>query len=688
MTFEPHWRWVDRKGVQRVLTTEALCEALRAGVLGRDVPVWREGMSSFEPVARIAELEAWSRLAPASTPANVQPVGTAVAPTPETTKALQQMVTREKSKRTIPDRGRVPTPRPAAGSPPGPSETPTVPPPGRAKKTAMLGSPSGRAGAGRGVTPEIPRPPLPPSPVAPQAEAGRTNVAVPPPPMPPTKTSPAAMTIGAGVPAPPPPRELPDLTEDTPPATPIAITASGRRSSSPSQLKPEAPEPPANLPDPPAPPPAAEPPRDVPTVPPSRMEMTQPSTAMRAEFERAVAREKRMRILIPVAGAAAGVAAVVMLGLVIMLVVADDTPSASSPAAASASTVAPAAVESAAPAAAPDPPPPSKPATACLYRGPRKRLVIGASKDVPLEVWGARDERAVAVGFAARNLTALGFVLDPGTLSPQRSYSKKVGRAIHRVVPLRTGGSISFETNADDPSASVHNPLTVPTDPPLRLGTFKNALTIAAEGDAVPEILWQLPFDVPVEAMRTSAIPGKGFGLVFRAKDALWLGWVGENRKPAGDLHKIPGTGVKVGAPSIGWNGREALITFANLDRAGAAWNIRMARVPFGQASPPSFEWAVPQGGPGGAAIAPTVLGLDDGRWVVVWTEGKSGSRSVRVQTYDAEMLAVGDAFTVSRPGSNAGQGTAVVGSAGGAVLYLAVVGDQYEVWGAGIDCP
>ena len=417
------------------------------------------------------------------------------------------------------------------------------------------------------------------------------------------------------------------------------------------------------------------------------MDMTQPSSAMRAEFERQQARQKRMRILIPVVGAIGGIAAVIVLGLVIMVVVSNRTPPPTPTVAASASAEEPSSSEPVPDVPAVQPPP-SKPATACIYRGPRKRLVIGASKDVPVEVWGASDERALAVGFAARNLTALGFVLDPGTLSPQRSYSKKVGRPIQRVVPFRTSGTITFQTNAEESSASVHNPLTVPMDPPLQLGTFKNALTIGTEGDAVPEILWQLPFTGLVEAVRTTAIPGKGFGLVFRANDSLWLGWVDEERKPIGELHKIPGSGVKVGAPSIGWNGREALITFANLDSPKAPWNIRMARVPFAQAAPPSFEWAVPEGGPGGAAIAPTVRGLPDGRWIVVWTEGKSGSRSVRVQTYGTDMLAVGDAFTVSRPGSNAGQGTAVVGSSGGAVLYLAAIGNQYEVWGAGIDCP
>jgi hypothetical protein len=436
------------------------------------------------------------------------------------------------------------------------------------------------------------------------------------------------------------------------------------------------------MPNAPAQPPPA---RDVPTVPPSRMEMTQPSVAMRAEFERRVAQERRMRFLIPVVGVVVGIVAIVMLGLVIRAVVSSDEPVSAT---GSASASAPAASASVAPPEIEAAPPPSKPAVACVYRGPLKRLVVGASKDVPLEVWSASDEELVAVGFAARNQTGLGFVLDPKTVSPQRSFSKKVPVPLKRVVPVRSGKTIGFETDVDDPGASVRDTLTVATTPPVRLGTFKSSLTIGKEAEELPEILWQLPFKGRLEAMRAISVPTKGLGLVFREQSTLWLGWVDEAGKPIGELHKIPGTGAKVGTPSIGWNGREGLITFANLEAAKTPWSIRMARVRFGEPPQTSFEWAVPEGGPGGAAIAPNIRGMHDGRWLMVWTEGKSGSRSVRVQTYDSEMLAVGEAFTVSKPGSNAGQGMAVVGKNGGVVLYLGVIGTQYEVWGAGIECP
>jgi len=409
---------------------------------------------------------------------------------------------------------------------------------------------------------------------------------------------------------------------------------------------------------------------------------------MHADFENLKAKQKKMRLALIAGGAVGGLVMLVLLGLVIRMVLSHGEP-----ATAAASATASQGPSSSVASAPPVPPTaapaePGKPASACVYRGPRKRLVIGASKDVPIEVWSAPDERSIAVGFAAQNGTALGFVLDPKTVSPKRSYSKKPAPPIVRVVPVREDGRISFETNAENASASVHHPLTVPTEPPVRLGTFKNALTIGSDADSVPNILWSIPFDDEIEAVRSIPTGAKGFGLVFRAQDALWLGWVSHERKLVGTIHRIPDTGIKVGTPSIGWNGKQALIAFANLRKAKEPWTIRMARMNFGDTAKASFEWAVPEGGPGGAAIAPTVRGLADGRWIVVWTEGESGARRVRAQTYDRNMIAVGDPFDVSRSSANAGQGMAVVGKDGGAVFYLSIVGNQYEVWGAGIACP
>ncbi len=674
MVSETRWRWVDRKGVQRALSLDALKETLRSGAMGRDVPVWREGMEAFEPAGRVPELAGACVHAPATTPGHAVPAGEVIQPTSASLEALRHMVQKEKQQRGL------------ATAEPDRRETPTVPPPGKTKKTVALGS----------VAPGAK--PLPPSPMT----SGPMRAVNPPPPVRPPSVVPVPPRPPSAAPIAPPPK-LPigvspaavtclemqtpgpgqDGRVDTPPATPIAIHASGRRASTP--VPPESPGVPVPaIPPPPAVP--AEQSRNVRTVPPSRLDQTMPSAAMRAEFERQARRRRILRIAVPIASVLGVVVVVGLVGLVV-LVMRKNAPE--PVAATSASAAVPDISASASASAAPqEPVQPAAPAQACTSRDVRKRLVVGASKDVPLEVWSHPDERLVAVGFAARNQTALGFALDPRTLSPERSFTKQVASTLTRVVPHRSGATIGFETDEDGPTATVRNTLTVATDPPRKLGTFKGSLTISLASDPVPEILWKLPFQDPLEAMRAVAVPGKGMAVVFRVKTGLWMGWIGEDQKPIGELHKLPGTGEKVGTPALGWNGRHVLVTFADLQSAESAWTVRVASVAFGEAVPETSAWTLPDGGSGPPAISPAPLGLPDGRWVLVWTEGPSGSRSVRVQTLDADMNLVGKAFSVSKAGDNAGQGLAAVGKQGGVVVYLTSLGQFYEVWGAGIDCP
>jgi len=426
---------------------------------------------------------------------------------------------------------------------------------------------------------------------------------------------------------------------------------------------------------------------------PSHFDQTMPSNVMRAEFERLAQRRRLLRILF------ASLSAIVLL-IGVLALIALRTRNSKLPQPETAPTTAlsvesipdAAPAQSAVPLAASTTPEPSvspseKSEKACKFQGIRKRLVVGASKDIPMEVWSDPSERLVAVGFASRNHTALGFVLDPKTLTPERSFTKQASLHLTRVVPLNAQGTITFETDEQAPAAAVLNPLTVACSPPARLGTFKGSLTIRRASDTIPEILWKLPFGDTLEAMRALPIPGKGIAVVFRANHELWLGWISEDHKAVGDLQKIQGVGEKTGTPSLGWNGRRVLVAFADLPSDQAPWAVRVAEAAFGDtnitSSPLKFnveKQEVPR-------ISPAVLGLADGRWVLVFTEGSAGSRSVRLQTFDSDLQPLEEPCAISKTGDNAGQGLATVGKTGGVVVYLTSIGPFYEVWAAGIDC-
>lgn len=325
---------------------------------------------------------------------------------------------------------------------------------------------------------------------------------------------------------------------------------------------------------------------------------------------------------------------------------------------------------------------------ACKPTDVRKRLVVGASKDVPLETWSNEEALQFAIGFAGLNNTGIGFVLDPMTLDTKRSFTKRAPEPIIRVVPVKVGDVVDFELDTSGPSSPVGQRLTVANNKQLlRLGTFKNSLTISTDKDALPSVLWRLPGNKELEVMRAIPVGERGLALVFRSDAALWMGWVDGDNKPVGQLEKVAGTGVRVGTPFLAYNGSKVLLTFADQAVKSGAWGIRTVMVGYGEALPSSQAWQVPSGGPEGDVISPTSLGLRDGRWVMVWTQGNAGSRVVRVQTLSGDLAPIGEAFVVSRQGSNAGQGLATLSSKGGAVVYLSLNGTTYEVWGAGMRC-
>jgi len=78
---------------------------------------------------------------------------------------------------------------------------------------------------------------------------------------------------------------------------------------------------------------------------------------------------------------------------------------------------------------------------------------------------------------------------------------------------------------------------------------------------------------------------------------------------------------------------------------------------------------------------------LADGRWVLVWTEGSSSSKSVRAQTFSSTFTAVGDPILLSPPSSN--YGMSMVGVVGNyvTVVFVQKGKSNNELWGSILQC-
>jgi hypothetical protein len=223
------------------------------------------------------------------------------------------------------------------------------------------------------------------------------------------------------------------------------------------------------------------------------------------------------------------------------------------------------------------------------------------------------------------------------------------------------------------------------------IGWADGAIAVASKPTDSPVAVWPLEGDEPPDAIRVASAGDAGQVVVFRRRGEIMGGVIDRDQKARGNLVKIAGAGAPagspVGAPTVATSGRAVAVAFADRSGASEPWGVRVGTAKLGTMPSQTSAFAIPSGGPGGAAIAPALAGLADGRWLVVWTEGGGGDHDVRAQTLDAELHPVGAPFTVSHSGSNAGQGAVAQSAGQGIVAYLTLTDQGYEVWGAGVDC-
>ena len=190
------------------------------------------------------------------------------------------------------------------------------------------------------------------------------------------------------------------------------------------------------------------------------------------------------------------------------------------------------------------------------------------------------------------------------------------------------------------------------------------------------------------DSLRAVVVESTGMAITFRLGDTLWLGWADSSNKPKGPLFRVQGTGVKVGPPSIAWNGSELLLAFADTTDPNGAWQIRTARAHWGEPPSASEPWIAPKGGPGKITTEPSVAAVDDHRWLIVWSEGEPRVRVVRAQTYDSRMRPIGAALEVSAQGANASRPVVATRNGMGAFAYYAGGGYVSQLWAAAVACP
>ena len=373
-------------------------------------------------------------------------------------------------------------------------------------------------------------------------------------------------------------------------------------------------------------------------------------------------------------GAVAALGVLAVGGLVAASFLTEDADSAETPSAAAPATspeVAP--IENAASA--------SK--TACTVKTKAKKIAEGVSLRVPVVMTPISGDRVYA-GFAAGKTEALIYKLNPNTLASKKLASYQKGNNVTSVVPFKSSGELKFKIDREE--AALQSARTVEHEPPFTLGLNGEDLVKRTGSEVVT--LWKAGKKITTPRLASSET---GHVLTFRRNGQggqIMVGWLSPDGQSRGRPVAIGSDAVRLGTPNVAARDDVALVSFAGKTEGAEKWSLFLAKAEAGKSDAKAKSFELPSGGPGEEAISPTATPLPGQRWLLQWTEGPAGKRTVRALTLDSELAPLGSAIALAPESVQAGQGSlAQVGESAALSTFLVKQGASYELWGTSLSC-
>ncbi len=308
------------------------------------------------------------------------------------------------------------------------------------------------------------------------------------------------------------------------------------------------------------------------------------------------------------------------------------------------------------------------------------------SRDVTFELLTLASGK-ISVGYAKSNDEAVGIQVTPATGQVDEDYVDKAKSEIARVTPLIKG----FYPSTIEAPGSLKALVPVPVEKSFYLGYADKHVAWAEQESGAANRIWPLADAENYGNIHTFVVDTRGIMIALRAGSSkqrkVFAGLLGLDRKPIGNLATVVGSGGISGEPMLGSNGREVAIVFGDQAGEQSAWKMRLGHAAVGKVPAATTVVETPAGGPGGDANYPAIGGLADGRWVLVWTEGSSSTKSVRAQTLSPTFTPVGDPIVLSPPAGN--YGSSMVGVVGNYVTVVFVLKGKSnnELWGSVLQC-
>jgi hypothetical protein len=301
---------------------------------------------------------------------------------------------------------------------------------------------------------------------------------------------------------------------------------------------------------------------------------------------------------------------------------------------------------------------------------------------VPLEANVDASGSQIAVGLAATNGRPVGFLLRVDSLRTERSTMEWAPPSLQRVVPFVRDGGVEVVTDSADRDALLGNLHTLRSPEPVRVGTFRQRLTLAGTNGAPPDVLWELPGSV--DHMDGVAHPDRGATMALRVGETVYLGWTDSMRRPQGNLVPIAREGA-TGSVRIARATDRTVVAYEVGQAPNGSFRVVATRQGEREALP--FAYAPPKDADT-THTEPSVAALSDERWLLTWTERKGSSSRVRMQTLDAWLRPVGEAVDVSAAGTIASGSSVVASGASAAAFFFRSGSSPREAWATSVNCP
>jgi uncharacterized protein DUF4339 len=309
--------------------------------------------------------------------------------------------------------------------------------------------------------------------------------------------------------------------------------------------------------------------------------------------------------------------------------------------------------------------------------------------DVRPVIHGLPGGKAVVIGYAQSHRSAAGIRLELESLHLTRQFLQEEEHQVFSVTPL-VGKSVT-DYHVERQGSAVAFGRALDMAQPVRLGMGDEGVVLGAFDQPAAK-LWELPPGSAMSVPEVSSNP-HGFTVAVRAARGighLRVGLLNAAGQALSPFAQLGDPQWDFGRPSLASGPEQTAVVACRRGRGQEPDALLMARAHNGQLPRELEPFALP--GPEPAELmAPVLAALPDGGFVLMWSQGESARRQVRLQRLSSALAPIGAPFDVTsaEPPEGGGATAAALHVEGDRLLAFYFVRREagHSLWVASVSC-